>query len=151
LTVDFPAKRDQVRWKRARALRARRSSSCRKPPRVRIVAGLAFLDESDCTHDLARRAEPTLEPVMSDERGLDRMQLFGRAESFQRRHIAIAHGRNRHLARTHGLAIEHHRARAALPEAATKFWTMQAEVIAQRVQEQTIGFYFELVILSVDF
>ena len=58
---------------------------------LRIVAGLAFLDESDCTHDLARRAEPTLEPVMSDERGLDRMQCVAMRYALDGQHIgAIA-------------------------------------------------------------
>ena len=42
---------------------------------LRIVAGLAFRDQADRAHDLARRAEAALEAVMGDEGGLHRMQL----------------------------------------------------------------------------
>ena len=41
-----------------------------------IVAGLAFMDQADRAHDLARRAEAALERVMGDERGLNGMQML---------------------------------------------------------------------------
>jgi len=39
-----------------------------------VFAGLAFLDQADRAHDLARRAKPTLQAVMCDEGGLDGME-----------------------------------------------------------------------------
>ena len=39
-----------------------------------IVPGMAFGDQADRAHDLARRAEAALQAVMGDEGGLDRMQ-----------------------------------------------------------------------------
>ena len=38
---------------------------------LRVIAGLPFPDQADRAHDLAGRAEPALEAVMSDESGLD--------------------------------------------------------------------------------
>src|SRR5271170_3147312 len=53
---------------------------------LRIVARLTLLNETDCTHDLnlTRRANPTLQAIMSDKSLLHRMKAVRLRHAFNR-------------------------------------------------------------------
>ena len=71
---------------------------------------------------------------MLDERALKRMPP---AKAFDRRDARAFHLRDRHEARVHRLAVDEHRARAALAFAASFLGAGQPAVLAQHV-EQTL-------------
>jgi hypothetical protein len=104
----------------------------------------SFRQQRDRAHDHSICAVAALGGLFGNECRLNRMQVFRRAETFQCRDVSIADGRHGNLARANGLAIENNRAGAALSETAAKFWAVEAETIAQGIQQRHIG------IISVD-
>src|SRR5580700_8069351 len=94
--------------------------------------------EGAAGHDHAVRAIAALGGLFGDEGRLDLVRIFGRAEAFLRRHRAAADLRHRHLAGSDRLALDHHRACAALPEAAAEFRSLQPERVAQNVKKRFV-------------
>src|SRR5437879_3475846 len=87
-------------------------------------------------HDPAVDAVAALRHLLFDVGGLQRMRLFGGAEAPDGGHLASGHGRERHHAGAHRLAVQMHGARAALRESAAEVRIAHPEVVAQRVQER---------------
>src|SRR5262245_64001278 len=83
-----------------------------------LVLGRLFLlvEEGGGCHDPAVDAVAALRHLFLDIGLLDRMRLLGGAEAGERHHLAGADGRDRRHTRANRLAIEMHRAGAALRE-----------------------------------
>src|SRR5437764_8155421 len=99
----------------------------------RIACGL---QERGGLHDHAVDAIAALHRLLVDERLLQRVRLRRRSETFERHEFLPRGGRHRHGAGTHGLAVEVHRARAALTQPAAEARSMHPEVIAQRIEQR---------------
>src|SRR6185312_4012013 len=85
------------------------------------VRGLrVLLQQGSRRHDPAIDAIAALRGLLGDPGGLQRMWLLDRAETGQRRDLGLADRRDRRDAGAHRLAIDMHRAGAALAEAATE-------------------------------
>src|SRR5258706_12227225 len=87
-------------------------------------------------HDPAVDAVAALRHLLFDVCGLQRMRLFRRAQALERGHLLSCHGRERHHAGGHRLAVQMHGARAALRESAAEVRIAHLEIVAQRVQER---------------
>src|SRR6266850_2584748 len=74
----------------------------------------------------------------------------GGAEPFQRDEVPAGGARDRDDARAGGGAVEQHRAGAALPEPAAELRAVQGEVVAQHVEQRSVGLDVEPVGLAVD-
>ena len=83
--------------------------------------------------DEARRAEAALHRPRLDERLLDAVQPVLAAQPLDRRHLVAVRLRRQDEARAHELAVEQHRARAALALLARVLRAGQPERVAQRV------------------
>ena len=72
---------------------------------------------------------------------LARRQLLqgGGAEPFDRRDRMSRDAIDARLARAHRPAVQHHRARAALAEAAAEFHAVQVEAVAENVEQRLRG------------
>src|ERR1041384_6097841 len=81
-----------------------------------LVVGLRppLAEQRDRAHDLTRRAEPALERVVLDERGLHRMQLVAAREPLDRRDLRALGGDRQRQAGIDRLAVAQHGARTAL-------------------------------------
>src|SRR6186713_822277 len=91
--------------------------------RIAIENGLRCQDD-------AAQAEPALGCLLVDECLLQRVWLVGGPESFECRDLVRADGAHRRHARPGGLAVDDHRARSALAEAAAEFRASKLEIIA---------------------
>ena len=78
------------------------------------------------------------------------MKLPVLGEAFYGADLLAVARRREGQARADKPSVDGHAARAAHADAAAFLSARQTEIIAQRVKEQTIGFYLDLVILSVD-
>ena len=67
------------------------------------------------------------------------MRLLRRAEAFGGDDARPAASFSAHRARAHRRAVDQHGARAALAEAAAELGAVQAEVVAQRVEQRHVG------------
>ena len=110
--------------------------------RGEIVAHMAgdtrldFVEHGDRRADLARGAIAALVAIMPDERGLQRMQRIGRAQSFDGRDIAsFVHDRQSE-AGVDTLSVEDHRAGAALAMIAPFLCSGEMQVFAQRIEQR---------------
>jgi hypothetical protein len=99
--------------------------------------------------DLAVLAEAALRHLLVDPRLLDRMQPSVRRQPFERGDLGPHRGHRRH-AGAHGGAVDDHRARAALPEPASEARPLQAEIVAQDVQQRRRGFDVDRMRFAVD-
>src|SRR5262245_47740804 len=95
---------------------------------------LLLIEEGGGRHDPAVDAVAALRHLFLDIGLLDRMRLLGRAEAGERHDLAVADGRDRRHAGTDRLAIELHRAGAALREPAAEMWIVEPDVVAQQVE-----------------
>ena len=66
------------------------------------------------------------------------MRLLGRAEAGERDDLAVADGRHRRDAGADRLAVEMHRAGAALREPAAEMRIVEADVVAQRIEQRHV-------------
>ena len=98
---------------------------------LRVLIEVCLRREDD-----AAQAEAALRRLFVDERLLDRVRLFDRAEALERRDLRVRRLRHRRHAGADRAAADDHGARAALPEAAAELRTVQGEVVAQHVQER---------------
>src|SRR6516164_2077059 len=89
-------------------------------------------------HDHAIRAIAALGGLLGDERRLDLVKVLGRAEAFLRRHRAAADPRHGRPAGSDRLALDYHRACAALPEAAAELRSLQPERVAQDIKKRFV-------------
>jgi hypothetical protein len=62
------------------------------------------------------------------------MQMFGRSQTFQRGHATRADRTERHSAGPDCAAIDQDRARAAFPEPATVFRTIETKIVSKDVK-----------------
>jgi hypothetical protein len=88
-------------------------------------------DQRSCRHDLSGRAEPALNGVGANERSDQRVV----AETFDRRHLAIADRVNERDARERWDTVELDGARTAVSLAACDLRTGEPEVFAQDLGE----------------
>ena len=101
------------------------------------VGGLGILREQVARgEDHARRAEAALQPVLLPERVLQRMELAVLREALDRRDLRAVGLDREDRAGLHGLAVEEHRARAALAGVAADVGAGQAEGFAEVVDEE---------------
>ena len=103
---------------------------------IGIVAGLAFVDEADRAHDLARRAEAALEAVMGDEGGLHRMEQVALGETFDGDDLSAVEAGGERQARIDAPAVDQHRAGAALAAVAALLGAGEIEPLAQQVEQR---------------
>ncbi len=83
------------------------------------------------------------------ERLLERRELTVAGEPFDRRDLRpVGLNRQQHAA-LHGLAVDVHRARAAVARVAADVRSRQAEVVAEEVDEKPPGRYLALDLLAV--
>src|ERR1035437_10809563 len=117
------------------------------PQRQRLLASALLMSASpgffvlgeECggLHDHAVDAIAALRGLLVDERLLHRMALLGRAEAFQRHHLLLrTHSRQRRGARLHGGAVYVDHAGAALAESAAEARAVQAEIVAQHIEQR---------------
>src|SRR3954451_5959717 len=105
-----------------------------------LDAGLGVaLEECGAGHHHAVRAIAALRGLLGDEGGLHTVWLLDRAEAFDGGDLAAREARGRNRAGAHRLAIDQHRAGAALAEAAAVFGALQAEIVADGVQQGLFG------------
>src|SRR4029079_19827502 len=87
-------------------------------------------------HQHSRRADAALRGAVGNERALQRREgAVGPREAFDRRHRAAAALADGDDARADLLAVEQHRARAAVAGVAADLGAGEAELVAQRVGE----------------
>ena len=86
--------------------------------------------------DHAVQAVATLRSLGLDKRLLHRMQRRSAAQSFQRRHLATRHTRQRQRTGPRRPAVDQHHAGAAFPQAATVLGAVQAQVVAQHREQR---------------
>ena len=82
------------------------------------------------------RAEAALRGVVVRERLLDRRQVVGVAEPFDRRDLGAVHGGERQEAGAAGLAVDEHGARAAAALLAAVLRAQDPELLAEHVQQR---------------
>ncbi len=102
-----------------------------------------------CAHHHSGNAVTALRGLFLDEGALHRPGLVEGAEALDGAHTARAHGRDRRDARENRFAVQHHRARAALPEPATELGAVQPQVVPQHVEQRRIGIGVDVLHLSV--
>ena len=104
-----------------------------------VVAGLAFAQQADGAHDLARRAVAALEAVMGDEGGLHRMQPVAFGEAFDRQDLGAVEADGEREAGIDPPAVDEHGAGAALAAVAALLGAGQVETLAQQVEQGDPG------------
>ena len=90
------------------------------------------------THDHAGDAVTALCCLLGLERGRQRAGFFRRSEAFDRAHLALGQGRDRQQAGEGGLVVDEHGAGAALPQPAAELGAVEAEIVAQGVEQRRI-------------
>src|SRR5262249_54316142 len=110
---------------------------------------LLLIEEGGGGHDPAIDAVAALRHLFLDIGLLDRMRLLGGAKAGERHHFAIADGGNRRHAGTDRLAIEMHRAGAALRKPAAEMWIVEPDVVAQRIEQRHVGIGIDRMDLAV--
>ena len=73
-----------------------------------------------------------------------------RAETLQRRHLLALQQQQRRHAGQHRLAVDDHRAGAALAEPAAEFGGVELEIVAQHIEQRRIRIRIDLVIATID-
>ena len=106
---------------------------------LRVIAGLPFPNQADRAHDLARRAEPALEAVMSDESGLHRMKLVAARDALDRQDIGAVVADRQSQARIDPSAVDQDRAGAALAAVASLLGSGQVQTLAQEIEQRDAG------------
>src|SRR6266850_768196 len=109
-----------------------------------------LLERGGRRHYPAVDAVAALRHAFGDIRRLQRMRLLGRAEARDSRHLLVRGRRNGQYAGAHRLAVELHRAGAALREPATEVRIVQAKIAAQSVEQRHLGLRVHRNALAVD-
>ncbi len=101
-------------------------------------------------HHHAGDAIAALRRLLFHEGALDRRRRLDGAEPFQRRHLLAFEQQQRRHAGQHRLAVDDHRAGAALAEPAAEFGGVELDFVAQHVEQRRIRIGFDLVIVTID-
>src|SRR5689334_15928106 len=101
-----------------------------------IVPGLAFLDQADGAHDLARRAESALKAVMCDEGRLDGMEFCALRHALDREDVGTVMTNRQRQARSDPPPIHQHSAGAALSAVASFLRSDQVETLTQKIEQR---------------
>src|SRR5262245_45210603 len=101
-------------------------------------------------HDPAVDAVSALRHLLLDIGCLKGMRLVGSAEPSEGGDSAAAHRRDRCNARADRLSVEMDGAGAALRQAAAEVGVVQANVVAERVQQRHVRIDIDIVVLAVD-
>src|SRR5438477_5469640 len=109
-----------------------------------------FLQQRLRPHHHSGDAIAALRGLLFHEGALDRRRLRDRAKTLQRRHLLALKQKQWRHAGQHRLAVDDHRAGAALTEAATEFGGVKLEIIAQHVKQRRVRFRIDLAIVTVD-
>src|SRR4051795_10692268 len=103
---------------------------------VRLARAGFALEQRLGAHHHAGDAVAALRGLRLDEGLLHRSRFFRRAEAFDRADLASLEDRDRRDAGEDRLAVGEHRAGAALAEAAAELGAVQAQILAQHVEER---------------
>src|SRR5580704_16234 len=105
---------------------------------LRVGRLLLVAEKRRRRHDPAVDAVAALRNLLLDIGGLQGMRLVRRAEAGERDDLAVADRRDRRDAGADRLAVEMHSAGAALGEPATEMRIVQAEIVAQRIEQRHV-------------
>src|SRR5579864_4002044 len=100
-------------------------------------------------HDLARRADTALEAPIVEKRLLQRVQAIVLSEPLDRGNLGAIRHYGQRDARTDRLAVEYHGASAASAYAATLLCPGKSEVVADKVDQQTVVGNFAANLIAV--
>jgi hypothetical protein len=100
-----------------------------------IVADLIFLDQTDCTHDLARRTEPALQAIVGKKGLLHRMKPITPCHTFDREDVSAVVTDGKRKARIDPSPVDDDSAGAALAAVAALLGSGQFEAFAKKIQE----------------
>src|SRR6266850_3360817 len=113
--------------------------SCERIAQLRVARLRVLLQRGGRRHHPAVDAIAALRHAFGDVSGLQRMRLLGRAETRDGRHLLVCGCRHRQHTGAHRLAVEMHGAGAALREPAAEVRVVQAEIVAQRIEQRHLG------------
>jgi hypothetical protein len=99
------------------------------------VAGLTLLDQTDRTHDLARRTEPTLQAIVGKKGLLHRMKSVALRDTLDRQDVSAVVTNCKRKARIDPSPVNDDSAGAALPPVAALLGSSQFETLAKKIQE----------------
>jgi hypothetical protein len=108
---------------------------------LRVVTGLPFPNQTKRAHDLARRAEPALEAVVSNESRLQRMKLIATGDALDGQDVGAVMADRQSEARIDPPAVHQDRARAALASVTSLFGSRQVQALAQKVEQGDAGVF----------
>ena len=94
------------------------------------------LQERGRLHDHAVDTVAALHRLLGDERPLERMRPARGAKPLERDDLPACDRRNRHRAGANRLAVDMHRARAALAQAAAEARPVQTQIVAQCIEQR---------------
>ena len=119
---------------------------------VDVVVGRVrfFPQQRGGGHDLPRLAIAALRDVEREPGFLHGMRAVRRKPFDRDDPVGGLHGADRNRAGTHDLAVEVHRARAALRDAAAVFGAGEADLLADDPQERSVGLHLHVTDPAVD-
>src|SRR5262249_54045179 len=106
---------------------------------LRVGRLLVLIEERGRRHDPAVDAVAALRHLLLDIGLLDGVRLLRRAEAGEGDDLAAADRRHRGHAGAHGLAVDVHRAGAALRQTAAEMRVVERELVAQRIEQGHVG------------
>src|SRR5438552_9189775 len=106
---------------------------------LRVARLRVLLEVSRGGHHPAVDAVAALRHLLLDIRRLPRVRLVRRAEALEGGDRPAARGGHRQHARAHRLAVQVHRASAALRAAAAEVGIIETEIVAQGIQQGHLG------------
>jgi AcrR family transcriptional regulator len=101
-----------------------------------VVAGLTFLDQTDRTHDLARRTETALQAVVGNKGFLHRMKPATLRHAFDGKDISAVVADCQRKARIDTSAIDDDRACATLAAVTAFLRSGQIKVFAEKIEQR---------------
>jgi hypothetical protein len=108
------------------------------------------IEQRFCRHQKSGGAVATLGRTEISEGLLKRMEAAVCHEAFDGQHLAAVTLDTQHQTRQHRLAIEQHRARAALAQLAAVFGAAQVQVFTQHLEQRLVVIECDVARLSVD-
>src|SRR6266404_4839924 len=117
---------------------------------LRVARFRVLLEISRGRHDPAVDAVAALRHLLLYVRRLQRVRLFRRAEALEGGDGLATRGGDRQHARAHRLAVKLHGASSALREPAAEVGIVEAEIVAQGVQQGHLGLGVDGNALAVD-
>jgi hypothetical protein len=96
---------------------------------------MAFSDQANSAHDLARRAETALETVMRDEGSLDRVKFLALGKALYRGDLGPVDAGRKRKAGIDAPSVDEHGASAALAPVASLLGACQIKPLTQQVEQ----------------